>query len=246
MCFDQPSSLAALGVGLAAAGAAYAYRYTVLSVLIAVVALMQLSEFLIWRGLDTGSLPLNRAGTALARTTLGMHGLAVCLAALVFAMPDQRWRRAGLVLCTLAAFAMYGLIVDGPHGLTTRAGCASGCRLKWAFPVYPDTYKAMCAILFLALLLSRVPPRQTLCIFAFYGLTLALAYATAKPSRLWEAVSTSWCYACSIGAPLLIATLVALRVPPDPNEEADPPSYNVKRSMRDKQQLLPAAGLAQQ
>jgi hypothetical protein len=225
MCFNQPSSLAALAVGLATAYAAFAYRYTVLSVLIFIVALMQLSEFLIWRGLDSGASAivdttgelvdgktLNRAGTALARTTLGLHGLAVCIAALVFAMPVQRWRRYGLVLCTLVAIAMYELTVDAPYGQTTRAGCASGCRLKWGFMVHPYSYNTIFAVIFLALLLSRVPLLQTLCIVLFYGLTWVAALVTAEKGRVWEAISTSWCYACSFGSPLLVGTMVGLGV----------------------------------
>lgn len=226
MCFNQPSSLAALAVGLATAYAACAYNYTVLSVLIFIVALMQLSEFLIWRGLDTSAsaivdttgelvdgTTLNRAGTALARTTLGLHGIAVCLAALVFAMPAQRWRRYGLVLCTLVAIAMYGLTVDAPYGQTTRAGCASGCRLKWGFMVHPYSYNTIFAIIFIALLLSRVPPLQTLCIVLFYGLTWVAARVTAEKGRVVEAISTSWCYASSFGSPLLVGTMVGLGVP---------------------------------
>ena len=212
MCFNQPSSLAALAVGLASAYAAFAYHYTVLSVLIFIVALMQLSEFLIWRGLDTDDKTLNRAGTALARTTLGLHGLAICIAVLTFAMPAQRWRRYGLVLCTLVAIAMYGLTVDAPYGQTTQAGCASGCRLKWGFLVHPYSYNTIYAVIFLALLLSRVPPLQTLCIFLFYSLTWVAALATAEKGRLWEAMSTSWCYASSFGSPLLVGTLVGLGV----------------------------------
>ena len=225
MCFNQPSSLAALAVGLTTAYAAFAYGYTVLSVLIFIVALMQLSEFLIWRGLDTSASAivnttgelvdgktLNRAGTALARTTLGLHGVAVCIAVLVFAMPAQRWRRYGLVLCTLVAIAMYGLTVDAPHGQTTRTGCASGCRLKWGFVVHPYSYNTIFAVVILALLLSRVPPLQTLCIFVFYSLTWVAALVTAEKGRVWEAISTSWCYASSFGSPLLVGTLVGLGV----------------------------------
>lgn len=225
MCFNQSSSLVALTVALLTAYAAFAYRYTVVSVLIFIVALMQLSEFLIWRGLDTGASTfvdtignivdgktLNRAGTALARNTLGLHGVAVCLAAFVFAMPAQRWRRYGLVLCTLVAIAMYGLTVDAPYGQMTRPGCASGCRLKWEFLVHPYSYNTNFAVIVLALLLSQVPSMQTLCIFLFYGLTWLTVRATAEKGRVWEEVSTSWCYAASFGSPLLVGTLVGFGV----------------------------------
>ena len=213
MCFDQPSSLVAFSIGLASAYAAFVYGYTVLSVLLFIVALMQLSEFLIWRGIDNHDVSQNRAGTALARTTLGLHALAVCIAVFVFALPTQQWRRYGLVVCTILSIVMYGLIVDTPNGLTTYAGCASGCRLKWTFPKHIYGYESIFMIVFVALLLSKIHALQTLCIFLFYILTLAGAIVTSKPGRLWEAMSTSWCYASSFGSPLLIATMVGLNIP---------------------------------
>lgn len=213
MCFDQPSSLAAFSIGLASAYAAFVYGYTVLSVLLFIVALMQLSEFLIWRGIDNHDVSQNRAGTALARTTLGLHALAVCIAVFVFALPTQQWRRYGLVVCTILSIVMYGLIVDTPYGLTTYAGCASGCRLRWTFLVHNYVYSCIVATLFTALVLSKIHGLQTLCIFLFYILTLAGAIVTSKPGRLWEAISTSWCYASSFGSPLLVATLVGLNIP---------------------------------
>ena len=212
MCFNQPSSLAALAIGFATAYAAFVYRYTVVSVLIFIVAMMQLSEFLIWRGLDTDDTVLNRAGTALARNTLGLHAVAVCLAVFMFAMPVQRWRRYGLVLCTLVAIAMYGLTVDAPYGQTTQAGCTSGCRLKWKFHVHPYSYATIFVVIFIALLLSQLPSLQAMCIFIFYGITWVAAMATAEKGRLWEAMTTSWCYASSFGSPLLVGTLVWLGV----------------------------------
>ena len=74
------------------------------------------------------------------------------------------------------------------------------------------------------LLPSRAPPRQTLCIFAFYGLTLALAHDRQAVAAL-GGHQHQLVLRLLHQAPLLIATLIALAVSPDPKEE-DPPSYN--------------------
>lgn len=210
MCFSQLSSLLALSVGICTSGAAYLYHYKVLSIFILIVSWVQFSEFLIWRGLDTNNHKMNQFGTSLTKTLIGLHGVAVCIAVFIFAMPKQSWRQYALIACTLLALTSYGIIVEAPYGQTTEAGCAVGCRLKWGFPDYSTSvsYAIGFAIIFIAFLLSNISLMQTFIIFAYYAITFWVCILTAKKNGLVEAISTTWCYVASIASPIVVATLV--------------------------------------
>ena len=79
MCYDAKTSALAATIGILSAVVAFNLKEWVVGSFILVYSLMQVSEFLIWRGLDAKSTDLNQKGTWLASTKLRIHAIVIIL-----------------------------------------------------------------------------------------------------------------------------------------------------------------------
>ncbi len=205
MCYNAKASALAATIGILSACVAFSLKEWVVGGLILIYSFMQVSEFLIWRGLDTGSVDLNRRGTWLASTTLRLHAIVVLVVLLVVKWKSlESNRRFALVgLLAISLFDWWRTTSTAPALLTTEPGCAKGCRLDWKFG---SEYPIQILIIALALLIGT--PRLIAPVTVFYGgavlLTLIL---TAVDSKTTFRPGTVWCFFSAIFAPLLVGYL---------------------------------------
>ena len=98
MCYNAKASVLAAIIGIVSACVAFSLKEWVMGSLILIYSLLQVSEFLLWRGLDTRSVDLNRQGTWVASTTLRLHAIVVLVVLLVVKWKSlEANRRRGLV-----------------------------------------------------------------------------------------------------------------------------------------------------
>ena len=205
MCYNAKASALAATIGILSACVAFSLKEWVVGGLILIYSFMQVSEFLIWRGLDTGSVDLNRRGTWLASTTLRLHAIVVLVVLLVVKWKSlESNRRFALVgLLAISLFDWWRTTSTAPALLTTEPGCAKGCRLDWKFG---SEYPIQILIIALALLIGA--PRLIAPVAVFYGgaVLLTLILATVNPKTTFRP-GTVWCFFSAIFAPLLVGYL---------------------------------------
>ena len=208
MCYNAKTSALAATIGILSAVVAFYIKEPVLGLFIITYSLMQISEFCIWRGLDTDSFRWNRGGTALAATSLKLHALVVVSALILFRWTSLKQNRTKLI--SLLAILILTLILSlkellVPVPSTTQPSCSKGCRLNWKFGAsYPIQVVLICAALFIG------APEIFIPVATFYfGVLIAatiLSYFDPK-TTLKTAVSSVWCLFTAIFAPLLVGYL---------------------------------------
>ncbi len=206
MCYDTKSSALAGTIGMLSAAAAFGINQPVLGFLILTYSLMQVAEFCIWRGLDTGSYRWNRWGTALAGTSLKLHAMVVVGVLLLVRWKSlNRSRRIALLVIFIVALAVAIAALAQPLPATTQAGCSKGCRLDWQFhALYPIQIFLMGAAFLIGLPNIALPVG----IFYFGALASTLAVVHFDPKTTFQsAVSTVWCFFVALFAPLLVGYL---------------------------------------
>ncbi len=205
MCYNAKASALAATIGILSACVAFSLKEWVVGSLILIYSLMQVSEFLIWRGLDTRSADLNRRGTWLASNTLRVHASVVLVVLLMVKWKSlEANRRLALVgLLVAALFVWWRTTSAGSGSLTTEPGCAKGCRLDWKFE---SEYPLQILLMGLALLIGA--PRLIAPVAVFYGgaVLLTLILATVNPKTTFRP-GTVWCFFSAIFAPLLVGYL---------------------------------------
>ncbi len=209
MCYNAKASALAATIGIVSAFVAFSLKEWVIGSLILIYSLVQVSEFLIWRGLDTGSVNLNRQGTWIASTTLRFHAIVVLLVLLAVSwtrLEAQPNRRLALILLLLMAiFSWWKTTSTAAAPLTTKPGCAKGCRLNWKFG---KEYSIQVLIIGLAILIGA--PRLIIPMAVFYSiaLLLALILAAIDPKTTFKmGIYTVWCFFAAIFAPLFVGYL---------------------------------------
>ena len=73
MCFSFKTSLISYSLGMFSAIFALCTRQYVIGMLILIYAQMQLSEAMIWKGIDTDNISLNKIGTNYGKYSLPTH-----------------------------------------------------------------------------------------------------------------------------------------------------------------------------
>ena len=208
MCYNAKTSALAATIGVLSACVAFYIKEPVLGFFIITYSLMQISEFCIWRGLDTDSFRWNRGGTALAATSLKLHALVVVGALILFRWNRLKQNRAKLIsllaiLVLTIILSLKELLVPIPS--TTQPGCSKGCRLDWQFGAsYPIQVVLICATLFIGAPEIFIP----VAIFYFGALIAAIILSYFDPKTTLKTASSSiWCFFVAIFAPLFVGYL---------------------------------------
>ena len=208
MCYNAQTSVLAATIGILSACVAFHIKEPVLGLFIITYSLMQISEFCIWRGLDTDSFRWNRGGTALAATSLKLHALVVVSALILFRWTSLKQNRAKLIsllaiLVLTVILSLKELLVSIPS--TTQPGCSKGCRLDWQFGAsYPIQVVLICGALFIGAPEFFIPIATIY--FGALIVAIILSYFDTK-TTLKTAASSVWCFFVAIFAPLFVGYL---------------------------------------
>ena len=216
MCFSQRTSLVSYSIGLLSAFVALAGGQYVLGMLILFFVQIQLSEFIIWRGIDQGDLGMNRVGTLLNKYTLPSHnigiGLGILLSLWMVGVVPELKDYIPLVIGIL--FYLWVVLCVYKKGDPDTTLPADGCtddtercqnsenRLVWKYPHHWYLYGFIISLIFLYMYGT---PGTQMYLFAFFiGTFLGSSYFFTGFT-----VGSMWCFASAVLSPLAVLSALA-------------------------------------
>lgn len=209
MCYNFKTSILSYTLGMVAAAISLLGKKFELGIFILFYTQMQLSEALIWKGIDTNNTSLNKGGTTYGKYFLATHniglGLGVILAALYNKIPMSVY----LFLPLIVGIILFGVVC----GIYTKSDSPdvtypldSSCRdrdcqnpknrLSWP---YPYSWYIVSFILSLVILFVYVTPLQNK---LFLGISFSLLLAISAAFNP-KTVGSVWCFSTAIFAPLI-------------------------------------------
>lgn len=212
MCYSVTTSVISFCLGIGAAIFGYSTRQPILATLILFYSQMQLSEAMIWRGLDTNNIELNKTGTTYGQYLLPSHNIAIGLGILLSVLLWQKKHPSNTDFIPLMLGAVFYLIIIlGPYRTESYSSvtypadpsCVNkSCqnnnnRLRWP---YPHSWYIFSYILSLILLILYIRPWQSqLFLASMFTVTLIV-------TAIWvpRSVGSVWCFSAAILAPVLV------------------------------------------
>jgi hypothetical protein len=212
MCFSFRSAIFSFISAMIAAVVAFSTRQVVLGCLILAYAQMQLSEIMIWRGVDTDNVELNKKGTSYGKYMLATHPMAIgigIILSLLF-ISKQKLKPTdfiplivGVIFFTFICIKYYA--PNNYDGVTypvktcsDENKCKDGDnRLKWPYPFEWYTYSYIISLLIIVFFIK--PTKNIYCFFFIFTLTLIMTYIIYP-----KTVGTVWCWSTSFIAPVIV------------------------------------------
>lgn len=212
MCFSFKTSIVSYTLGMASAAFALYTDQLMLGMLILFYSQMQLAEAMIWRGIDTNNLELNRTGTSYGKYFLPTHVLALGIGLLLSVILVQK-RTLGLkdFVPLVVGVIFYGIIMlmysQQQFADTTFPAnkcpepkdCQTwGNRLQWPFPHswYLVSYFISIVILFYY---YDGPVKSKIFLCSAFSI-LFIATTLASPKSL----GSLWCASTAMFAPVIV------------------------------------------
>lgn len=211
MCYSFKTSLMSYTLGMISAIAALLTRQYVLGCLILAYAQMQLSELIIWYGIDTNNIGLNKMGTSFGKYLLATHNLAIGIG-IVLSIIILSKRKLKIIdfipiIIGLLFFVYISIYVYLPNkypDLTYPLNkiCDKNCqnpenRLKWPYPHAWYIYSYILSIILMFLWIK--PNRSKYLLLVIFSFTFILAFIIYP-----RTVGSVWCLSASIIAPLIV------------------------------------------
>jgi len=220
MCYDFKTSIISYSLGMIAAIFALCTRQYILGMLILFYVQMQLSEALIWKGLDSQpeNKTLNKKGTYYGKYLLATHNIGIGLGVIIDAY--SRNKRLTLVdyipfIIGVVFFLMVLIIYETTKSknITYPANKNKNCRnnnnrLRWPYPT--KWYMASFILSIILISIYMKPLNSKLFVIGILFLLLIISFAVYTKSG---AISSFWCFISAILAPLIvIVNYLILRV----------------------------------
>jgi hypothetical protein len=218
MCYDFKTSIISYSLGMIAAIFALCTQQYILGMLILFYVQMQLSEALIWKGLDTDNKTLNKKGTSYGKYLLATHNIGIGLGVIIDAY--SRNKRLTLVdyipfIIGVVFFLMVLIIYETTKSKTISypANKNKNCRnnnnrLIWPYPT--KWYMASFILSIILISIYMKPLNSKLFVIGILFLLFIISCAVYPKSG---AISSFWCFISAILAPLIvIANYLILRV----------------------------------
>lgn len=219
MCYDIQTSVVSFTIVTVCGVTALGLKQPVLGCLMLTYGLMQLSEVLIWRGVDTKNETINRAGTTLGKYTLPSHNIAIGIGILI-----AYWSYRGSVKYWIPLFIgvifYIGVMINYSVQKDLNGGITKACklpedkdqctpnsaRLEWPYP--HGWYALSMTISTILVLLYVRPLPKAVVMVLFYAVTFVGAALLGKR----QVLGSYWCWAAAALAPLvLLATVMISR-----------------------------------
>lgn len=210
MCYSVKTSIISYSLGMAAAVAAFLTKQYILGMLILFYVQMQLSEAMIWRGLDTNNQELNRVGTSYGKYLLATHNIAIGLGILIAIYMENKKLQPrdfiplliGIVFF-IAILIVYATTTYEDVTYPANRSCFdkscqnNGNRLQWPFP---HSWYGLSFIISLIFMIIYIKPISSkIFIGSLFTITFLLSGIVYPAS-----VGSVWCFVSAILAPLLV------------------------------------------
>lgn len=207
MCYSFKTSLISYSLGMLSALFALCTRQYILGILILFYTQIQLSEAMIWYGIDTRRNEWNRIGTAYGKYLLPTHNIAIGLGILFLAYRNTGTPLLGPLILGIL-FYLYVILVEyrkkHPDStypgdpMCTRQDCQNDKnRLVWPFP---QRWYVVSIFLSLFLLIRYIRPWSSVVFF------VTLFFITFFQSLFLfrSSMSSVWCFSAAVLAPVLV------------------------------------------
>jgi hypothetical protein len=210
MCFSVKTSLISYMLGIVSAIFAFFTRQIVLGSLILSYAQMQLSELMIWYGIDTKNPVWNKRGTAFGKYLLATHnfaiGIGIILSILFISKAKLKPKDFVPLIAGILFFAVIVVFVYLPRKhpdmtFPQRETC-NKCqdpenRLQWPYPHGWYLYSYIISVIVMFLYIK--PQGSKFIFLTFFSLSFLIA-SLVYP----KTVGSVWCWSTSFIAPAIV------------------------------------------
>lgn len=203
MCFSFKTSIFSYLLGVTSAIFCFCTRQIVLGMLILFFTQMQLSELIIWYGIDTNNENLNRAGTSFGKYLLPTHNFAIGLGILLVCIINKKPINV-IPLIVGILFYIYVMLyfynTESPQ-LTyplDKTSCQnSKNRLQW--PYNHSYYYYSFILSFIILVIYIYPVQQKIWFMSAFSIILFFSYLFVNSST----IGSVWCFSTAVMAPII-------------------------------------------
>ena len=210
MCYSFRTSLLSFTLAFLSGIYALSTGQYVLGMLILAYSLVQLSECMIWYGIDTGSELYNRMGTFLGKYSLPTHTIAIGLGILIglhFHGHTLKWTNyvpliSGIVLFIVVVSCVYkktdnALTYPSDPSCKDRSCQNNNNRLQWP---YQTSWYAISFLLSILILTYYIYPKSSLMLIVLsFIITYVLFIHIFKQDN-----GSVWCFSAAVLAPVLV------------------------------------------
>ena len=204
MCFSFISSITSYSIGLLAAIFAIKTQQIPLGFLILFYCQIQLAEALIWRGIDTGKLSLNKLGTTLAKYSLALHMFGLGIGIYLVYKESIPLLVGALFFLSVCLYYYYrdNSVYTYPYKSCVKRECQNNDnRLVWKFPVLWYSVFALVTMAFYFLYVKDDSLVSRIVVISFFIITALFSGLTSRKEMSFP---TLWCYMSAIAAPILV------------------------------------------
>lgn len=205
MCYSFNTSILSYSIGMMSAIFALCTNQIILGFLILFYSQMQLSEAIIWKGIDTKNKSLNEMGTMYGKYLLPTHNIAIAMGILIVVGHSTFWDYLPFLLSLL----FYGIIlyiyhikkypnVTYPIQKCKVRKCQNDKnRLQWPFPI---RWYIVSFIFSLFLLVIYIRPISSQIFLGLFFLLTFLGALFFFP----QSMGSVWCFSTAILSPLVV------------------------------------------
>jgi len=214
MCYSFRTSIISYILGISSAIFAILTKQIVLGVLILAYSQMQLTEMLIWYGIDTENENINRIGTSYGKYLLATHNFAIGLGILLYISCVKKDKLKYTDFIPIVAGILFFIFVvcvyyirndyedltyplDRNCSDTTNKCQNPNNRLKWSWPHHWYIFSFIISII---ILVFYIEPFESKCwMLSIFGITFLymLIFNT-------NVMGSLWCFSTAILAPLIV------------------------------------------
>lgn len=207
MCYSYRTSLIAYTiVMLSAFFALYTGQY-IIGMLILFYGQIQLSEALIWKGLDDGNTTLNKIGTNYGKYTLPSHVFAIGLGIL---LATKGKSFIPIVIGIFSYITVVSFCYDNSKNKLTYPldpNCKKECqnndnRLQWPFYNGELWYGCLCIIGFIFVCMYLPTTSLKIMITMILAITYLCSFLFYKNNT--KSLASVWCFSSAITAPIIV------------------------------------------
>ena len=210
MCYSFTTSITAYLIGIASSLYAFSTNQVIIGMLILFYSQMQLSEAIIWKGIDTNNKELNRKGTLYGKYLLATHNIAIGLGVLIYMYNKNkriRWQDFIPLIIGLAFFFYVIKAEYSENDESTTYPLDKNCmvrqcqnyknRLQWRYPHQWYVYSFIISLLFCWIYMPTAESRL------FISSTFIITFLTTY--YIYPLTTGSlWCFSAAVLAPFIV------------------------------------------
>jgi len=206
MCYSYNTSIISYTLGMISSIFALCTNQLILGLLILFYCQMQLSEAIIWKGIDDNNIELNKKGTIFGKYLLSTHNIAIGLGILLvskkFSLKTILPLLIGVIFFLFIVIYYYqkdniNITYQADKSCVDKSCQNNGNRLQWP---YPHDWYIYSFIISLVLCFLYINPLYSKLFLMFcFSLTFILSFFYNK-----KAMGSVWCFSAAILSPFMV------------------------------------------